>query len=61
MKIADLLSNEEKRNLVKIHSIKIKQHDQPKQKHEEKIDWHDIMGCNNRGLRRGKGGAFKRR
>ncbi|MFD2442919.1 hypothetical protein ACFSO7_02865 [Bacillus sp. CGMCC 1.16607] len=61
MQIANLLSNADKRKIDKIRSNMDKQHDQTKQKYEERIDWNDIMGCNNRGLRRGKGGAFKRR
>ncbi len=60
MKIADHLSNKEKKELNKIKERK-KQNRKPKAKKEEKIDWHDLMGCNNRGLVRGKGGAFKRR
>jgi hypothetical protein len=29
-----------------------------KKKKQEKVDWHDIMGTNNRGLKRKKGGAW---
>jgi hypothetical protein len=67
MKIADRLSEIEKEQLSKIHSPKIKQNkkeikiEKSKPKKEEKINWHEIMGSNNRGFYRGKGGALKRR
>jgi hypothetical protein len=72
VKIADLLSNQTKKQLGQIQSPKkVKQlkkknkHNKngvkpkPKQKKEEKINWHDMMDSNKRGLRRGKGGAWK--
>jgi hypothetical protein len=64
MKIADRLSKEKKEQLDKIHSpkknIQKKKQKQNKKK-EEAINWHELMGSNNRGLFRGKGGALKRR
>jgi hypothetical protein len=64
MKIADRLSKEKKEQLDKIHSPKknksTKKQKQKKKK-EETINWHELMGSNNRGLYRGKGGALKRR
>jgi hypothetical protein len=62
MKIADHLNKEQKDKLNKIRkpNKKTKKRNRtPKKPTEEKIDWHDIMGTNNRGLRRGKGGAWR--
>jgi hypothetical protein len=61
MKIADRLSKNQKKQLDKIKPPKKKTHHKPKQKKEEKINWNELMGSNNRGLYRGKGGALKRR
>jgi hypothetical protein len=63
VKIADRLSEIEKEQLSKIHSPKIRQNkkEKSKPKKEEKINWHEIMGSNKRGLYRGKGGVLKRR
>jgi hypothetical protein len=67
LRIAGLISNETKRQLSQIKSPKnVKQQKskpkskpKPKPKNEEKINWHDMMDSNKRGLRRGKGGAWK--
>jgi hypothetical protein len=65
LRIAGLISNETKRQLSQIKSPKNvkKQKSKPKSKSkpkkEEKINWHDMMDSNKRGLRRGKGGAWK--
>jgi hypothetical protein len=61
MKFADHVKPEQKKQLGKIQSPKKKKQQEPKKKREEKIDWHDLMGSNNRGLYRGKGGALKRK
>ncbi|MDF2534397.1 MAG: hypothetical protein K0R18_554 [Bacillales bacterium] len=61
MKLSDHLSEKQKRQLDKIKSPKNESHQKAKPKKEEKIDWHEIMGSNNKGLYRGKGGALKRR
>jgi Fe-S cluster assembly ATPase SufC len=55
MKIRDHLSEEQKKKLN--YKPKKKQ----KSMKEEKVDWADIMGTNRQTLRRGKGGAMKRR
>jgi hypothetical protein len=57
MKNSDHLSKEKEEQLDKIHSPKKKTN----KKKEEAINWHELMGSNNRGLYRGKGGALKRR
>jgi hypothetical protein len=57
MKIEDHLSEEQKRKL-KYKSGKKKKKTKKK---EEKVDWVEIMGTNMQTLRRGKGGAMRRR
>jgi hypothetical protein len=63
LKIAELLPNEAKRQLGQIQSPKKVKQPKPKPilkpKKEEKANWHDMMDSNKRGLRRGKGGAWK--
>jgi hypothetical protein len=65
LKLADKLSKEVKTKLNQIQSPKNKDKNKDKKKpklkpkKEEKINWHDIMDSNKRGLRRGKGGAWK--
>jgi hypothetical protein len=63
MNIADLISSDVKRQLNQIKSPEkiVKQKPKPmfKPKKEEKVNWHDMMDSNKRGLRRGKGGAWK--
>jgi hypothetical protein len=61
MKFADHVKPKQKKQLGKIQSPNKKKQHEPKKKREEKIDWHDLMGSNNRGYYRGKGGALKRR
>jgi hypothetical protein len=62
MKFADLISRDAKGKLHQIQSPKKVKHQKPKPKlkpkKEEKINWHDMMDSNKRGLRRGKGGAW---
>jgi hypothetical protein len=63
LKIADLLCKEDKQKLNQAKSPK-KKHKHKKKMFrppikEEKIDWLDIMGTKNRGLQRGKGGAWR--
>jgi hypothetical protein len=59
MKIRDHLSEEQKKKLNYKPDKKEKKKSSNKRK--EKIDWADIMGTNRQTLRRGKGGAMKRR
>jgi hypothetical protein len=62
MKFADLISKKNKRQLSQINSPKkSKTNPSKKANKEEKINWHELMGSNNRGLVRGKGGALKRK
>jgi hypothetical protein len=62
MRIADHLSKEQKQQLNKMVSKqkprKAKVQLNPKPKNQEKVDWEDLMGSKNRGLRRKKGGAW---
>jgi hypothetical protein len=48
VKIEERISKEKKQQLEKMKS--------PKKR--ENVNWHDIMGMNNRGLKRKKGGAW---
>ncbi|MBO1513248.1 hypothetical protein [Metabacillus bambusae] len=62
MKIADHLNKDTKdklNHIVKPNKKVKKRKRDPKKPKEEKVNWHDIMGTNNRGLRRGKGGAWR--
>jgi hypothetical protein len=65
MKLADLLSKDEKKQLNNIKSPKKIKHQKsktkpkPKPKKEERVNWHDIMGTNKQVLKRGKGGAWR--
>jgi hypothetical protein len=70
LKLADKLSNEVKSKLNQIKSPKKETPLKKTNKHnkngatikkEEKINWHDMMDSNKRGLKRGKGGALKRK
>jgi hypothetical protein len=61
VRIAEHLSQKQKKQLDKLKSPKNKKENKPKKKKEEKINWHEMMGSNNRGLYRGKGGALKKR
>ncbi|MBT2735149.1 hypothetical protein [Bacillus sp. ISL-7] len=62
MRIGDRLSKEQKQQLNKMVSNpkprKAEVRNKPKPKKQEKVDWADIMGTKNRGLRRKKGGAW---
>jgi hypothetical protein len=67
MRIANLIPEEQKRQPGQIKSPKKVKHQKPKpklkhklkHKKEERVNWHDMMDSNKRGLRRGKGGAWK--
>lgn len=64
MKLSDHLSKSTKAQLKNIKVTlpkKKKKTNKPKPKKEEKVDWADIMGSNNRGMKRGKGGAMRRK
>jgi hypothetical protein len=61
MKIADHISKKKREQLAKLHSPKSNNQHKKKTKKTEKINWHELMGSNNRGLVRGKGGALKRK
>lgn len=52
MKLADHLSREQHKKLIK--------HRHKKQR-KERIDWHDLMGVNRDIYKRGKGGAIRRK
>ncbi|WP_141434395.1 hypothetical protein [Bacillus sp. 03113] len=56
MKLSDHLSDYEKKKLVQLGSPKNKE--KKKKDNLSHKDWIDIMGGNNRGLKRKKGGAF---
>ncbi|WP_155925616.1 hypothetical protein [Bacillus sp. UNC438CL73TsuS30] len=55
MRIADRLSDEQKRQLEKIKSPSNKDN----KRKQEKVDWNEIMGVNRDRFYRGRGGAFK--
>jgi hypothetical protein len=63
VRIADLISKEQKQQMDKIKSPKKQRNKKPNKKPkpiiEERINWHDLMDSNKRGLRRGKGGAWR--
>jgi hypothetical protein len=77
MKIADIISEEQKSQLDTMSKSPKKpqknadnrdrnkdtknQDKKPKPMKKEKIDWHDLMGSKNRGMKRGKGGAYRNR
>jgi hypothetical protein len=54
VRIEEHLLNEKKQQLETMKSPKKKR----KKKKQENVNWHDIMGMNNRGLKRKKGGAW---
>ena len=63
MKLSDHLSKQQQEQLDKMRlslpkRSKHKKQRKPKPKQEEHIDWVDLMGSNNRGLKRKKGGAW---
>jgi non-homologous end joining protein Ku len=61
MRFEDHLTIEQKQQLHELVSSKKKKpkpKSKPKQKKQEHVDWLDIMGTKNRGLRRKKGGAW---
>ena len=56
MRIEDHLSKQQKSQL---NTMRHKKEHKPKKPKEEKVDWSDIMGSNNRGMKRGKRGAMR--
>lgn len=63
MKLSDLISKVEKKKLNQITSPKKKHKKKqirpPIKQKEEKINWHEIMNSNKRGMKRGPGGAWR--
>jgi hypothetical protein len=57
MKIRDHLSEEQKKKL----NYKSEKKEKTSPVKNEKVDWAEIMGTNMQTLRRGKGGAMRRR
>jgi hypothetical protein len=58
MQIRDLITKEQKQKLNQIKSSPVRKKKKKRKKKEEQVNWHEIMGTNNRGLRRKKGGAW---
>ena len=71
MRLEDRLNEQQKKQLnqmrkptitlPKKNKVDKKKHhkpQQPKPKKEERVNWVDIMGSNNRGMKRKKGGAW---
>lgn len=54
MRMKDHLTNEQQEKLKQISKRKGKN----KKKRKEHVNWNEIMGMNNRGLKRKKGGAW---
>jgi hypothetical protein len=64
MRIADHLSEQQKKQLNNLRPKNTDSRNMNKDKKlkrikEEKIDWHDMMGSNRQILKRGKGGAWR--
>jgi hypothetical protein len=58
MKIADHLNADQLKHLEKMGKKPKSYKRNKKPKKEEQVNWHDIMGSNNRGMKRKKGGAM---
>ncbi|MEK4871550.1 hypothetical protein [Niallia sp. FSL W8-1348] len=59
MKLSDHLKPEQLKQLEKMKKKPRNHKRKKKPKKEENINWHDIMNSNNRGMKRGKGGAYR--
>lgn len=57
MKVRDLLTKEDKKILNQLKSSPVRK--KKRKRGQAKINWHELMGSNKRGLRRGKGGAWR--
>lgn len=57
MKLSDHLKSEQLKQLEKMGKKKRKRNKKPKK--DEKVNWNELMGSSNRGMKRGKGGAYR--
>lgn len=55
MKLRNHLNSDQLKQLEKMGK-KRKRNKRPKEEH---LNWHDLMGSSNRGMKRGKGGAYR--